>query len=71
MKRKSTDIVNLLREKLEGGGRNIGIAGLVSEAVAESFEIMIGEEVSGLYSSDSEFAEFLTEYLDGKPRWLA
>jgi len=71
MKRKHTDIVNLFREKLEGGGRGIGIAGHVSGAVAESFEIMIGEEVSELYSSDSEFAEFLTEYLDGKPRWLA
>jgi tRNA nucleotidyltransferase (CCA-adding enzyme) len=71
MKRKHTDIVSLFREKLEGGGRGIGIAGHVSEAVAENFGIMIGDEVSELYSSDSQFATFLTDYLDGKPRWLA
>jgi tRNA nucleotidyltransferase (CCA-adding enzyme) len=70
VKRKHNDVVNLLNEQLGDGGRRFGMAELVSEAVAESMEILVNNEVLKLYSADSEFAKFLTEYLEGKPRWL-
>jgi tRNA nucleotidyltransferase (CCA-adding enzyme) len=69
-KRKHADVMNLLLEKLRDGGRSVGVAKLVSKAVANSVEILLNGEVLTLYSSNTEFAKFLTEYLEGKPRWL-
>jgi len=70
IKRKHTDVVDLLLEKLGDGGRRFGVAELISKAVANSVEVLVNEEALALYSSSREFAEFLTEYLEGKPRWL-
>jgi len=70
IKRKYTDVVDLLLEKLGDGGRRVGVAELISKAVANSVEVLVNEEVLALYSSIREFAKFLTEYLEGKPRWL-
>jgi tRNA nucleotidyltransferase (CCA-adding enzyme) len=70
VKRNYRDVVNLLNEQLKGGGRQIGMAELVSRALADSMKVFVNDEVLKLYSGDSEFAKFLTEYLDGKPRWL-
>jgi tRNA nucleotidyltransferase (CCA-adding enzyme) len=70
MKRKHTDIVNLLLDKLEGGGRSLGVAELVSQALVKDLEILVSEDIRELYSTSPEFAAFLTEYLDGKPAWL-
>ncbi len=69
-KRRHIDIVNLLAEKLKGGGRRVGVAELVSKAFAKTLNILVNEEIAKLYSSNAEFAKFLTEYLKGKPRWL-
>jgi tRNA nucleotidyltransferase (CCA-adding enzyme) len=70
VKRQYLDLVNLLNEKLEDGGRNVGVAEFVSKALANSMEVLVNDEVLKLYSANSEFAKFLTEYLAGKPRWL-
>jgi len=70
IQRKYTDIVDLLDEKLKDGGRRIGVANLISQAITNTFEILVDKEVLGLYSASPEFAKFLTEYLEGKPRWL-
>ena len=70
VKRKHTYVVNLLKEKLGDGGRRVGVAELVSRAVADSMEVLVNDEALKLYSDSPEFAKFLTEYLDGKPRWL-
>ena len=70
VKRKHTDVVNLLKEKLGDGGRRDGVAELVSKAVADSLEVMVNDEALKLYSASPEFAKFLKEYLEGKPRWL-
>ena len=70
VKRKHTDAVNLLKEKLGDGGRRDGVAELVSKAVADSLEVMVNDEALKLYSASPEFAKFLTEYLEGKPKWL-
>jgi tRNA nucleotidyltransferase (CCA-adding enzyme) len=70
VKRKHMDVVNLLKEKLGDGGASVGVAELVSKAVADSMEILVNDEALKLYSANPEFAKFLTEYLEGKPEWL-
>ncbi len=69
-KRRHTDIVNLFDEKLKGGGRRVGVADLISQAVANTLDILVNGEITKMYSSNAEFAKFLTEYLEGKPKWL-
>lgn len=68
--RKYTDMVELLKDKLKSGGRNVGVAELVSQTVAKNLEILVNEEILSTYSRNQEFAKFLTEYLRGKPKWL-
>ena len=70
VQRKHTDAVLLLREKLKEGGRNAGVANLVSQALKDGFNVMVNGEVSEGYSGNREFARFLTEFLRGKPFWL-
>jgi len=69
-RRRYTDIVELLREQLREGVENIGIASLISQAFSSSFEVWVNDEVKEFYSRNPCFASFLTEYLEGKPRWL-
>jgi len=68
--RKYTDVVELLEDKLKDGGRNVGVAELVSKAVAKDLKILVDEESLSTYSRNQDFAKFLTEYLNGKPKWL-
>ena len=68
--RKFTDAVELLREKLQDGGRNIGVAELMAQAFREKLEILINNEVTEVYRGNREFAKFLTGFLTGKPFWL-
>jgi len=70
-KRRQTDIMELLAEKLKDGGRRVGVANLVSQVVANTLDILVNEEVIKAYSSNPEFAKVLTEFLEGKPRWLS
>lgn len=70
IKRKYTDVVKLFTEKLIDGGRRVGVAYLISQVIPNSLEVLVNEEALKLYSSNPEFAKFLTEYLEGKPRWL-
>jgi len=71
IKRKHTDAVGLLLEKLADGGKRIGIAYLVSRAIKDHFEVLANEEVKNIYLSDNAFAKFLTAYLERKPKWLS
>jgi tRNA nucleotidyltransferase (CCA-adding enzyme) len=68
--RKHLDAVEFLKIKLRDGGRNTGVAELVSKALSAGFEIAFDVEIAGLYSANKGFAKFLTEFLDGKPFWL-
>jgi len=70
IKRRYTDVVKLLKEKLGDSEAGVGLAEFVSRAVADSLEVSVNDEALELYSVSPEFAEFLTEYLEGKPRWL-
>ena len=65
-----TDVVELLREKLQDGGRTIGVAERISHAFQEKLEVLVSSEVIEVYRSNREFAEFLTGFLSGKPFWL-
>ena len=70
-KRRQTDIVKLLAEKLKEGGRLVGVANLVSQAVTNTLEILVNKEITKVYSSNPEFAKVLAEFLKGKPKWLS
>ena len=70
IERKHRDVVSLLKEELRDGGRRVGVADLVSQAISQDSQILVNREILELYSSHSDFARFLTEYLKGKPRWL-
>jgi tRNA nucleotidyltransferase (CCA-adding enzyme) len=71
IKRKYVDIVSLFLDKLADGGRRIGVAELISQAIKDNFEVLANEEVKDLYLSDTAFAKFLTAYLERKPKWLS
>jgi tRNA nucleotidyltransferase (CCA-adding enzyme) len=70
LRRKFTDVVELLKENLGAGGRNIGVAELMSQAFRENLEVLMNSEVLEVYRGNSGFAEFLTGFLSGKPFWL-
>ena len=70
VRRKYTDAIELFREKLSDGGRRVGVGYLISQSIREGFEVLSNEEILRVYSSNLEFAKFLTVYLRGKPRWL-
>lgn len=69
-KRKHSDVVALLSEKLSDGGRHVGVAELISHVVKKTFKVMVNEQIMKPYLSDPQFAKFVTEYLEAKPRWL-
>jgi tRNA nucleotidyltransferase (CCA-adding enzyme) len=70
VKRKYRDAKHLLTEILKTGGKNTGIADLISEALEKKFQILVDDEVIETYSENEEFAKFLTGFLSGKPFWL-
>jgi len=70
IKRKHTDVVALLSEKLKDGGRQVGVAEFISQIVPKTLKILVNEDVLELYSVDVEFARFLTQHLEAKPGWL-
>ena len=70
LRRKVTDAVEFLREKLQDGGRNVGVAELISQAFRGKLRILVNSEVIEVYRGNGEFAEFLTDFLIDKPFWL-
>ncbi|MEM3457865.1 MAG: CCA tRNA nucleotidyltransferase [Candidatus Bathyarchaeia archaeon] len=70
LKRKYTDVRKLLKEKLKDGGRNAGVAEKISLVLKNNFKVLVNEEIAEIYGKNSEFAEFLIEFLSGKPKWL-
>jgi tRNA nucleotidyltransferase (CCA-adding enzyme) len=70
IRRRENDAVKLLCEKLKGGGRNVGVAEKIAQTVKKGFNILLNEEILDVYRSNREFAEFLTSFLVGKPKWL-
>jgi len=70
IKRGYMDVVELLKDKLKDGGRNVGMAGFVSQAISKNLKTLVDEEILATYSRNKNFAKFLTGYIEGKPKWL-
>jgi tRNA nucleotidyltransferase (CCA-adding enzyme) len=70
LQRRFKDAVELLKEKLENGGRSIGVAELMAQAFREKLGVIVNAEVMEVYKDNKEFSEFLTGFLSGKPFWL-
>jgi tRNA nucleotidyltransferase (CCA-adding enzyme) len=70
VRRKYTDACILLQEKLAGGGRNAGVAEQISRKLRKGFNVLVNDEIVGVYGKNREFAKLLTEFLSGKPKWL-
>jgi tRNA nucleotidyltransferase (CCA-adding enzyme) len=70
VRRSYTDACALLREKLKDGGKNAGVADGISHVLSKGFMVLVNEEVAEVYEKNKEFAEFLTEFRLGKPKWL-
>lgn len=70
IRRKYTDAVSLLEEKLRDGGKNAGVAEEVSKKIREDLKIFVNDQIADIYAKNAKFAKFLTEFLSGKPHWL-
>ena len=70
IRRKHTNAITLLKEKLKEGGKNAGMAELISQQLQKGFKILVNDEIVEVYQKNTEFAKFLTEFLSGKPKWL-
>ena len=69
-RRKIVEADELLEQSLKDGGRRVGVAEELAKVVQENFEIFTDDVILNLYKTNSDFAEFLTDYYDGKPSWL-
>jgi tRNA nucleotidyltransferase (CCA-adding enzyme) len=70
VRRNYTDACALLREKLKDGGKNAGVADGISRVLRKRFNVFVNEEVDEVYEKNKEFAEFLTNFMSGKAKWL-
>jgi tRNA nucleotidyltransferase (CCA-adding enzyme) len=70
VKRKHVDAVSLLKENLKDGGRKAGIAKEIAKTLNKGFKILVNGEIAEVYTENTEFAKFLTDFLSGKPKWL-
>jgi tRNA nucleotidyltransferase (CCA-adding enzyme) len=68
--RKNTDAAALFREKLSDGGKNAGVAELVAEAIRSDLKVLVNGEILKVYTENSDFAVFLSQFVYGKPFWL-
>jgi len=68
--RKTTDAVALLKEKLADGGKNAGVAELIAKSIRKNLTVLVKDEIAAVYKENHDFAEFLTDFLSGKPFWL-
>ncbi len=70
LRRKFTDAAEFLKVKVASGGRDMGVAGLIANALQENVSVLVGTEVSEHYLYNEGFAESLTGFLSGRPFWL-
>lgn len=68
--RKYTNAKELLKIKLETGGKDLGIPELISKTLNKKFEIKEDTEISPVYIKNRDFSEFLTDFLSATPFWL-
>lgn len=66
-KRRHTNAVSLLKEKVQS--EDSGIAHGLMENAKES-KVYVNQEILDLYSTNNDFARFLTETIIGRPIWM-
>jgi tRNA nucleotidyltransferase (CCA-adding enzyme) len=69
-RRKVVEADELLEQNLKDGGRRVGVGEEIAKVVRKNLEILTDDVILNLYKTNSDFAEFITYYYDGKPRWL-
>jgi tRNA nucleotidyltransferase (CCA-adding enzyme) len=69
-RRKIVEADELLEQSLKDGGRHVGVAVEIGKVAQQNFEVLTDDVILNLYTTDSDFAEFLTNYYEGKPCWL-
>jgi tRNA nucleotidyltransferase (CCA-adding enzyme) len=60
----------LIGEKLITDSQNLGIPKPILKAFKRKFGIFVDYEIANLYQNNSEFAAFISSFLEGKPFWL-
>jgi tRNA nucleotidyltransferase (CCA-adding enzyme) len=70
VQRRYTDAVALLKDKLGDGGRNAGAAEQISRKLRKGFSVFVNGEIVEVCRKNRKFAEFLTEFLSGRSKWL-
>lgn len=68
--RRNPNAATLLSEKLKDGGKNAGVAEIIAKAIRKEFAVLVNAEILKIYTEHSDFAVFLTEFLNAKPFWL-
>ena len=68
--RKTTDVTELLKEKLADGGKTAGVAELVEKSIRKNLKLLVNSEINEVYVENADFAECFTAFLSGTPFWL-
>jgi tRNA nucleotidyltransferase (CCA-adding enzyme) len=68
--RKTTDAVELLKDKLADGGKNAGVAELIVKSIQKKFKVLVNNDINEVYEGNEDFARFLTNFLSYKPFWI-
>lgn len=69
VKREYTEIEAMLLDSLRNKARNMGIARNLVESIRKA-EVYVNENIREFYSNKTDFAKFLTNFLQGKPKWM-
>jgi tRNA nucleotidyltransferase (CCA-adding enzyme) len=70
LKRKFFRAEDLLEAKLRNGGKDSGVANGITNDLKKGFKILVNEDIVKVYEQSKEFAVFLTDFLNAKPKWL-
>ncbi len=67
--RRCIDAASLLRSALKDNVREVGIAVGLTDDLKRS-KILVNGEILDFYASNEGFAQFLTDFLMGRPKWM-
>jgi tRNA nucleotidyltransferase (CCA-adding enzyme) len=69
IKREYSDVVELLKTKFKDKNKTFTLKEL-SRNNLKGMRVLVNEEISLTYRENQDFARFLTEYLNSRPKWL-
>jgi hypothetical protein len=68
--RENRDAIELLRKRLENGGRDLGVASRIFPVMRRRHRLLAGGDLVEFYKDNPDGAEFITTFLKGRPTWL-